>query len=76
MTNSKRIWMTRQDYTRLHNELAELRSRPSIEVPDDLMDYHASVGACYSARRARIRELRDVLNNAAVSEGQGGCAVP
>ena len=35
MTSIQRIRMTRQDYTELHNELAALRSRRSIEVPDD-----------------------------------------
>ena len=33
MTSTERIWMTRQDYTRLQTELAALRSRRSIEVP-------------------------------------------
>ncbi|MCV7196911.1 hypothetical protein [Mycobacterium angelicum] len=77
MTRSQRIWMTRQACPCLHSELAELRSRRSIEVPDDLMDYHASVGAGYSARRARIRELQEVLNDADASEpaDQCGCAL-
>ncbi len=68
MTGTERIWMTRRDYTRLHNELAALRSRRSIEVPDDFMDYDANLIAGYPARRARIREIEDVLTNAVVSE--------
>ena len=39
MTSTERLWMTRAAHTRLQNELAALRSRPSIEVPDDFMDY-------------------------------------
>lgn len=38
MTTIQRIRMTPQDYTRLHDELAGLRSRRGAEVPDDLMD--------------------------------------
>ena len=68
MTSTERIWMTRQDYTRLHNELAALRSRRSIEVPDDFMDYDANLIAGYPARRARIREIQDLLTNAVVGE--------
>ena len=68
MTSIQRVRMTRQDYTRLHQELAALRSRRSIEVPDDFMDYDANLIARYSARQARIREIEDVLTNAVVSE--------
>jgi transcription elongation GreA/GreB family factor len=78
MTSAQCIWMTRHDYTRLHTELAALRSRRSIEVPDDFMDYDANVIAGYSARRARIREIQDLLTNAVVSEDAvgGGIAEP
>ncbi len=78
MTNTQRIWMTRQEYARLHNELAALRSRRSIEVPDDFMDYDANLTAGYSARRARIREIQDLLTNVVVSEDAvgGGIAEP
>ena len=68
MTSTERIWMTRQDYTRLHNELAALRSRRNIEVPDNFMDYDANLIAGYRARRARIREIQDLLTNAVVGE--------
>ena len=47
MTSIQRVRMTRQDYTRLHQELASLRSRRGIEVPDDFMDFDAN------AHRAR-----------------------
>ena len=78
MTNTQRIWMTRQEYTRLHYELAALRSRRSIEVPDDFMDYDANLTAGYSARRARVREIQDLLTNVVVSEDAvgGGIAEP
>ena len=72
MTSNERIWMTRRDYTRLHNELAALRSRRSIEVPDDFMDYDANLIAGYPARRARIREIQDLLTNAVVGEDAVG----
>lgn len=68
MTSIQRIRMTRQDYTRLHTELAALRSRRSIEGPDDFMDYDANLIAGYPAPRARIREIEDVLTNAVVGE--------
>jgi transcription elongation factor GreA len=66
MTSIQRIRMTHQDYTRLHDELAALRSRHSIEVPDDLMDYDANLLGRHSARQARIREIEDLLTNAVV----------
>ncbi len=76
MTSAQRIWMTRHDYTRLHTELAALRSRRSIEVPDDFMDYGANP-ARYRAQQARIREIQDLLTNAVVSEDAvGGIAEP
>ncbi len=68
MTDTQRIWMTRRDYTRLHTELAALRSRRSIEVPVDFMAYDANVIPRHRARQARIREIEDVLTNAVVSE--------
>ena len=68
MTSTQRIWMTRQDYTQLHNELAALRSRRSFEAPDDFMDYDANLIAGYPARRVRIREIQDLLTNAVVGE--------
>jgi transcription elongation factor GreA len=67
MASPQRIWMTRQEYTQLQNELDELRSRRIIEVPDDCMDYHPAVVADHKARRTRIREIRDLMTNAVVS---------
>ncbi|HEY1842337.1 MAG TPA: GreA/GreB family elongation factor [Mycobacterium sp.] len=68
MTSIQRIRMTRQDYSRLHTELAALRSRGSIEVADDLMDSDGNLVARDGLRQARIREIEDVLTNAVVSE--------
>ena len=68
MTSIQRVRMTRQDYSRLHQELAALRLRRGIEVPDDFMDFDANLIARHSARQARIREIEDVLTNAVVSE--------
>lgn len=67
MTSIQRIQMTRQDYTRLHTELAELRSRSS-EGPDDFLDYGANPTARDRARQVRLREIEDVLTNAVVGE--------
>ena len=39
MTSTERLWMTREAHTRLKTELAALRSRRGIEVPEDFMDY-------------------------------------
>ena len=68
MTSTERLWMTREAHTRLQYELAALRSRPSIEVPDDFMDYDDNLVAKYSARQARIRQIQDLLANAVVGE--------
>ena len=67
MTSTKPAWMTRQAHTRLQNELAALRSRPNIEVPDDFMDNGDNV-AKYAARQARIRQIQNLLANAVVNE--------
>ena len=68
MTSTERLWMTREAHTRLKTELAALRSRPSVEVPDDFMDYDDNLVAKYSARQARIRQIQDLLANAVVGE--------
>jgi transcription elongation factor GreA len=68
MTSTERLWMTREAHTRLQAELAALRSRPSIEVPDDFMDYDDNLVAKYAARQARIRQIQDLLTNAVVGE--------
>jgi transcription elongation GreA/GreB family factor len=60
--------MTSEAHTRLQNELAALRSRPSIEVREDFMDYDDNLVAKYSARQARIRQIQDLLSNAVVGE--------
>ena len=60
--------MTRQAHTRLKAELAALRSRPNIEVPEDFMDYDDNLVANYTARQARIRQIQDLLTNAVVGE--------
>ena len=67
MTTTERVWMTRQAHTRLESELAALRSRPTIEVPDDLMDYDGNL-ATHLARQTRIRQIRNLLINANVGE--------
>ena len=61
--------MTPQAHTRLQTELAALRrSGPSIEVPDDYMDYDDNLVARHVARRVRIRQIQDLLTNAVVGE--------
>src|SRR4051794_19198618 len=68
MTSTERLWMTRTAHSRLQAELAALRSRPSVEVPEDFMDYDDNLVAKYSARQARIRQIQDLLTNAVVGE--------
>jgi transcription elongation factor GreA len=67
MTTTERLWMTRQAHVRLREELADLRSRPRIEVPDDFMDNGESI-AKYAARQIRIRQIEDLLRDAVVDE--------
>ena len=68
MTTTERLWMTPQAHSRLQDELAALRLRPSVEVPDDFMDYDDNLVAKYSSRQARIRQIQDLLANAVVGE--------
>jgi len=60
--------MTHEAHARLQAELASLRSRPSVEVPDDFMDYDENLVAKYAARQERIRQIEDLLTNAIVGE--------
>jgi transcription elongation factor GreA len=68
MTSTEGIWITREAHARLQAELSALRSRPSVEVPDDFMDYDDNLGAKYAARQARIRQIEDLLTHAVVGE--------
>ncbi len=68
MIDRQGLSLTRQEHGRLLSELTALRSRRSIEVPDDFMDHDANRIARYSARRARIREIEDLLARAIVKE--------
>ncbi|MGH3677779.1 MAG: GreA/GreB family elongation factor [Mycobacterium sp.] len=66
MTSTEFVGMTRQRYTRLQNELAALRSRRTIEVPEDFLDYDANLLARHSARQARVSQIQDLLATAVV----------
>ncbi|GLP80950.1 GreA/GreB family elongation factor [Mycobacterium antarcticum] len=68
MTSTERIWMTPQAHSRLQTELSALCSRPSIEVPEDFMEYDDTLVANHVARRVRIRQLEDLLKHAVVGE--------
>ncbi|MDV3136395.1 GreA/GreB family elongation factor [Mycobacterium sp. 29Ha] len=68
MTTTERLWMTPEAHSELQAELAALRSRPNIEVPEDFMDYDDNLVAKYAARQARIRRIQDLLANAVVGE--------
>ncbi|MCB0950881.1 MAG: GreA/GreB family elongation factor [Mycobacterium sp.] len=68
MTSTERIWMTSEAQDRLRAELAALRSRSSIEVPEDFMDRDDDLVAKYSARQARIHQIQDLLTHAVVGE--------
>jgi len=68
MTTTVGLWMTREAHTQLQNELADLRSRPNIEAPEDFMDYDDHPVANYTARQVRIRQIQHLLTNAVVGE--------
>ena len=68
MTSTERLWMTREAHTRLKTELAALRSRRGIEVPEDFMDYDDNLMAAHLARQARIHQIQELLGNAVVGE--------
>lgn len=76
MIDKQGIWLTGREYGRLMSELTALRSRRSIEVPDDFMDCDANRIARYSARRARIREIEDLLARAIVRDAPEHTAEP
>ncbi|ORB75316.1 GreA/GreB family elongation factor [Mycobacterium scrofulaceum] len=66
------ISITPRHYRRLQDELNALRSRRSVEVPDDYLDYGANRGARPSARQRRIREIEHLLGCAAVRDDPAG----
>jgi transcription elongation factor GreA len=68
MSTTEGVWMTRRAYIRLQAELASLRAQPTIEVPDELVDYDGKLVADYAVRRARIARIHDMLANAIVGE--------
>jgi hypothetical protein len=72
MTSTERLWMTRETHTRLKTELAALRSRRGIEVPDHFMDYDDNLMAAHLARQARIDRIQKLLGNAVVGEDPPG----
>lgn len=67
MPRTGRISMTRQAYSRLNAELAALRGRPSLEVPDDYMDTD-EVRDDYRTRRSRIGVIEKLLAGAIVDD--------
>jgi len=68
MTDSERVWMTQKAYVGLQMELAALRSQPTVEVPDDLMECDDLLVAGQRARQARIHQIHQLLMNADVGE--------
>ena len=64
MTDSERVWMTQKAYVGLQMELAALRSQPTVEVPDDLMECDDLLVAGQRARQARIHQIHQLLMNA------------
>ena len=60
MTSTERLWMTHEAHTRLKTELAALRSRRGIEVPEDFMDYDDNLMAAHLARQARIHQIQEL----------------
>ncbi|OBB44570.1 MULTISPECIES: GreA/GreB family elongation factor [unclassified Mycobacterium] len=68
MTSTDRIWMTRRAYIRLQAELAALRARLRLEVPDDAVDFDANRAAAERVRTTQIRRIEHLLANAVVGE--------
>lgn len=68
MTTTERVWMTPQARTRLQAELAALRSGPGLAVPDGVTVYDDVLVANDVARRARIRQIHDLLTNATAGQ--------
>lgn len=64
MTTKQGRWMTQHAHDRLRAELADLLSRRSSAEPDTESDQLVDEGH----RRARIRQIRDLLANAVVGE--------
>jgi transcription elongation factor GreA len=67
MPSAQHISMTRQAYTRLKDELAALRGRPSLEVPDDCMDTNEDRDD-YRARRSRVGVIEKLLADSIVDD--------
>lgn len=57
------------------SELDALRSLRVLEVPDDSMDYDATVVIDYPTRQERARELQGLLARAVVDEEASGGGV-
>ncbi|OBH50314.1 GreA/GreB family elongation factor [Mycobacterium sp. E2479] len=64
MTSTESVWMTRQHYNRLRNQLNALRSGLIVEIPDDSMDFDAN----RIALQRRIRAIQNLLTKAVISE--------
>jgi transcription elongation factor GreA len=75
MISTEPVWMTPQAHTRLQTELAALRSHPTVEVPDDFMDYDDHLVTAHLARRARMRQIQALLSKAVVGEDPAGDGV-
>lgn len=67
MTGTERVWMTPQARAHLEEELAALMPRPGADGAD-AGDYGDEVVDAWLKRKARIREIHELLSNAVVGE--------
>lgn len=66
MTTAQRTWLSPQARARLEAELAELMTHRPVE--DDARDRDEQIVEAWLARKARIRQIHELLSNAAVGE--------
>lgn len=66
MTTAQRTWLSPQARARLEAELAELMTHRPVE--DDARDRDEQIVEAWLARKARIRQIHELLSNAAVDE--------
>lgn len=66
MTTAQRTWLSPQARTRLETELAELMTHHPVD--DDARDRDEQIVEAWLARKARIRQIHELLSNSVVGE--------
>jgi transcription elongation factor GreA len=68
MTSTERVWLTPQAHSRLHAELTALLASDHASASDGHLGQDDELTTRLHTRRARIRQIHDLLNNAVVGE--------